>query len=155
MLEQKVRLGIECSLMLKHSKGKIITTLMTCSTKVIIQRLLYQINLLFKPIIRRTKRERTQKVLGDLLSFQKRLVEEKCLPPSKLMLEQAALATSQLVQAEHVGIDHFKCDECDYAANSSHEVKVHMHKFHREQQMPIVTNVEDGESKLAKQQEHP
>ena len=90
----------------------------------------------------------------DLLSFQKRLVEEKGLPPSKLMLGQAAHASSQLVQAEHVGIDHFKCDECDYAANSSHDVKVHIGKFYHGQQTPVVINVEDGESEVAKQQEH-
>ena len=81
----------------------------------------------------------------DLLSFQKRLVEEKGLSPSKLRLEQADHASSRLVQAEHVGIDHFKCDECDYAANSSHDVKVHIGKFHHGQQTPVVTNIEDGE----------
>ena len=32
--EEKVRMRNECSLLLKHSKGKIITTLKTCSTKI-------------------------------------------------------------------------------------------------------------------------
>ena len=81
-------------------------------------------------------------------------MEEKGLPPSKLMLEHAALASSQLIQAENVGINHFKCDECDYATNSSQELKVHMGQIHHGQQKPVVTNVENCESEVVKHQEH-
>ena len=33
-------------------------------------------------------------------------------------------------------------------------MKVHIDKFHHGQQTPVVTNVEDGESEVAKQQKH-
>mgnify|MGYP007123565965 FL=1 len=64
--------------------------------------MLYHINLLVKLIRIKRKKGKNKTRLEDLLSFQKRLVEEKGLPPSKLMLEQAALASSQLVEAEPV-----------------------------------------------------
>ena len=96
-----------------------------------------------------------KKKLGDLISFQKRLVKEKGLPPSKLMLEQAALASSRSVQAEQEVRNHFKCDKCDYATNLSHEVKVHMENIHHELQKPVVPIGPECESEVDKQQEHP
>ena len=90
-----------------------------------------------------------------MLSFHQRLVEENGLPPSKLMLEQAALASSPRVQVEPEESDHFKCAKCDYAAHSAHGVRVHMDTNHQEQQMPVVLHGKECDSKGAKHQEPP
>ena len=99
--EEKVKQGVDCSLVLKHSKGKVITIL-KCSEMV-----------LKSPEARNSsplpsstssphaeekkKRKRNKggkkKKLESMLSFHQRLVDEKGLPPSRLMLEHAALAS--------------------------------------------------------------
>ena len=140
--EEKVKHGIECSLLLKHSKGRIITTLKTCSTKKVEPKISVPTLSSNQADKKKRKKGKNTKRLGDLLSYHQRLVEEKGLPPSKLMLEQAALASFPRVQAEPEETKHFKCEKCDYATHSAHGVKVHMDKNHQVQQKPVVLNVE-------------
>ena len=95
--EEKVKQGIECSLLLKHSKGKVITTL-KCSVDWPIRNAGSVRH--FAPSTQAKEKGGTKKKkknkggkkrkLESLLAYHQRLVEEKGLPPSRLMLEQAA-----------------------------------------------------------------
>ena len=95
--EEKVKQGIECSLLLKHSKGKVITTL-KCSVDLQPPKAGSVRNP--APSTQAEEKERTKKKknnkgrkkrkLESLLAYHQRLVEEKGLPPSRLMLEHAA-----------------------------------------------------------------
>ena len=153
--EEKVKLGIECSLLLKHSKGKIITTLKTCNAIIAEPNIIVSTLSSNQADKKKRKKGKTDKRLEDLLSYHKRLVKEKGVPPSKLMLEQAALASSQRVQAELEGNHQFKCEKCDYATHSPHGVKVHMETNHQEKQVPVVLDVKESESEEVNHQEPP
>ena len=95
--EEKVKQGIECSLLLKHSKGKVITTL-KCSSDLKPPKAGGVSNL--TPSTQAEEKGRMKKKtnskggkkkkLASLLAYHQRLVVEKGLPPSRLMLEQAA-----------------------------------------------------------------
>jgi hypothetical protein len=74
-----------------------------------------------------------------LLSFQRHLVEEKGLPPSRLMLQHAAASPAQSVQAESNNIEHFKCNHCEYTTYSKHGLSVHMRYRHKKQQKPDIS----------------
>ena len=89
--EEKVKQGVECSLVLKHSKGKIVTTL-SCSVSRIPDARSPSPPAPASNPKKRRKRGGGQKRLEALLSYQQRLVEEKGLPPSRLMLQHAAVA---------------------------------------------------------------
>ena len=134
--------GLECSLVLKHSRGKIVTTL-SCSVSrnpdarspsppVPASK--------SKPKKRR-KRGGGKKRLEALLSYQQRLVEEKGLPPSRLMLQQAAVASGEeaamqarihlpTTQAGDWRQRMFKCDLCDFYSSGQEGVSDHMKKAH-------------------------
>ena len=67
-----------------------------------------------------------------MLSYQKRLVVEKGLPPSRLMLEHAALAES--LPPNNCSV--FKCDQCEFTSASKRGVNVHIGHAHKESQKP-------------------
>ena len=67
--EEKVKQGASCSLLLEHKKGVITTTLKCGSTR------------------KAFNAEGNRKKLKALPSYQERLVREKGLPPSNLMLQ--------------------------------------------------------------------
>ena len=140
--EEKVRQGAECSLLLKHRKGKITTILKSTSTRVLEPKvspstLKESSNPAEKKTVR--KKRNSKKRLEALLSFQKRLVEEKGLPPSRLMLQHAAVSPSQSVEAESSNIEHFKCDHCEYTTYSKHGLSVHMGYRHKKEQKPDIS----------------
>ena len=87
--KEKVSKGFECSLMLKHSKGRVTTILTSSSLKIPVPRKSKPAPKISAEVITR-KKGLSKKRLEALLSYQKRLVEEKGLPPSRLMLEKAA-----------------------------------------------------------------
>ena len=87
--ESKVKQGLECSLLLKHSNGKITTTLQL-STAILSPVSQAEKG---KKLKKGQKKKKSAKKLEALLSYQKRLVEEKGLPPSRLMLQHAAVET--------------------------------------------------------------
>ena len=138
--EEKVKQGVDCSLVLKHSKGKVITIL-KCSEMV-----------LKSPEARNSsplpsstssphaeekkKRKRNKggkkKKLESMLSFHQRLVDEKGLPPSRLMLEHAALAEPS---SADIGTE-FQCDQCDFRSSSKRGLSVHNGHAHKESQKP-------------------
>ena len=73
-----------------------------------------------------------------LITYQKRLVEEKGLPPSRLMLEQAASATTASLPVQMPGRDEkdFKFELCDKCFKSMHGLKTHMGHKHKDLQKP-------------------
>ena len=95
--EEKVKQGIECFLLLKHSKGKVITTL-KCSVDLqppkagSVRHLAPSSQAEEKGRTKKKKKNKggKKRKLESLLAYHQRLVEEKGLPPSRLMLEQAA-----------------------------------------------------------------
>ena len=132
--------GAECTLLLKHSKGKIETILKSRSSKISQPKVLPSAD---KPSIPAEKKKRKKankkKRLEALLAFQKRLVEEKGLPPSRLMLQQAAVSPSNSVQADIEEFEHFRCDHCEYTTFSKHGLSVHMGYRHKKQQKPDIS----------------
>ena len=137
--EEKVKQGLDCSLLLKHSKGKIITTL-KCSE-------------VLKPPKAKDGRQLTpssqaevkgrkkknkggkQKKLESLLSYHQRLVEEKGLPPSRLMLQHAVVAeAASSVPPEQAEL--FQCDQCDFTSSSKRGVSSHKGHNHKNTQKP-------------------
>ena len=114
--ESKVKLGLECSLLLKHSQGKITTTLQYSSSSLPPPH--SQAEKVKKKEQRRKKTKRSAKKFEALLAYQKRLVEEKGLPPSKLMLQHATVNTSSSspVSEPDKVREEFKCGECEFSS---------------------------------------
>ena len=82
---------MECSLFLKHRRGKIITILQCTNFKSPEAKI--KTAVLTPPAeVKKLKKKRNKKRLEALLSYLQRLVEEKGLPPSRLMLQHAAAA---------------------------------------------------------------
>ena len=111
--EEKVRQGAKCSLLLKHSNGKIETILKSTSmsAKPKVQSYAPPAS---SPVERKKRSKGSKKTrLDALLAYHQRLVVEKGMPPSRLMLEHAAQAALHPVQAEQTPND-FKCDFCDF-----------------------------------------
>ena len=117
--DEIVKQGEECSLLLKHSKGKVTATLQSV-----------------KPIspssstssstaaTRKKKNGAKTKKLDKLLAYHQRLVVEKGLPPSRLMEEHAAASSAAKKK--------FKCDQCDFETESQRGLKVHIGRSHKD-----------------------
>ena len=136
--DMMVKRGEECSLQLKHSKGKVIATLQCTS------------NTKHSPVRstspsscstaekKKKKKGSKKKRLEKLLTYHQRLVEEKGLPPSRLMEEHAASSSPAKISCEN----KFNCDLCDFASNSQRGLKVHVGKSHKD---PEELRTEDHE----------
>ena len=97
--ENLVKQGKECSLLLKHSKGKILTILKSTESRISKPKDPFPIPLISTPAEKK-KRGNKQKRLEALLAYHQRLVVEKGLPPSRLMLQHAVALMAPPVQAE-------------------------------------------------------
>ena len=119
--DRMLTLGEECSLLLKHSKGKVIATLQ-CTTPV-------KTSLLsLSPSAKEKKKKRKgskKRRLEKLLAYHQCMVEEKGLPPSRLMEEHAATAKPS-------GEKQFNCDQCNFASDSQRGLKVHVSKSNKD-----------------------
>ena len=134
--KQKVKQGAE----LKHSRGKIETILKSRSSKIIQPKVLPSDDKQYIPAEKKKRKKASKKKrLEALLAFQKRLVEEKGLPPSKLMLQLSAVSPSNSVQAENEEFEHFRYDHCEYTTYSKHGLSVHMGYRHKKQQKPDIS----------------
>ena len=138
--EGMVKRGVECSLQLKHSKGKIIATLQAttpspCPTLSSSPSLPSSAEESKK---RKKRKGSKEKRLKDLLAYHQRLVEERGLPPSRLMLQQAAVAsaTSPPSQCPGPNEEPFKCDQCGFSSKSKRGLKVHIGRSHKDIQTP-------------------
>ena len=147
--EDKAKQGIVCSLTLTHSKGKV-TTIFKLVTPDARQSLpvasLPQAEAEKKQQRRRKKRKSAgKKRLESLLSFQERLVRERGLPPSRLMLQhgvgkepisqnkqppQQAKPNLPTRPASSYKDRWFKCDLCEFYSRAKEGVSAHWEKAH-------------------------
>ena len=123
--DKMVKQGEECSLLLKHSKGKVVSTLQ-CITPV---KTLTSLPSSPPSALEKKKKRKGAKKLEKLLAYHQRLVVEKGLPPSRLMEEHAALSTPP--PAKSPSSSQFECDRCDFASDTQRGLKVHMGKSHK------------------------
>ena len=135
--------GVECSLLLKHSKGKVTamlqsTTPRPCST-------LSSSSPSPSSAKRRKKTKGSkEKRLKALLDYHQRLVVERGLPPSRLM-EQHAAASAVLPPPPDQSLGPrgklFNCDQCDFSSDSQRGLKVHVGRSHKVQQAAEILQV--------------
>ena len=128
--EEKVKQGIECSLLLNHSKGKVITTL-KCSADLqppeagSVRHLAPSTQAEEKGRTKKRKKNKggKKKKLESLLAYHQRLVVEKGLPPSRLMLEQAAQKQSSSSSKESQKPEVLRHSELNQSLNTSSTVE--------------------------------
>jgi hypothetical protein len=148
--EEMVKQGKECSLILKHNKGNV-TVKLQSTNKV---SSLPQAPLSASPAVKKRKKTSKKKRLERLLAYHQRLVEERGLPPSRLMLQQAAVvsatasSTSQPSQSPGQNEKQFKCDQCEFSSESQRGLKVHMGRRHKDLQLPETLRAEEHEESL-------
>ena len=137
--EEKVKQGVECSLLLEHSKGKV-TTILKCTTakepnaRAPIPVSTSQAE---KKKKKNNNKGGKKKRLEALLSYHQRLVEEKGLPPSRLMLQHAAAVPAPPPPV-------FSCEHCDFSSTTQRGVKVHIGHIHKDlQQIETLRNEEE------------
>ena len=132
--DKMVKLDRECSLLLKHSKGKVIATLQ-CTTPI---KTTTSSNFSTPSAEEEKKKKRRRKggkkrKLEKLLAYHQRLVAEKGLPPSRLMEEHAALSVSPSTKI--TSEKQFKCDQCDFGSDTQRGLKVHVGRSHKESEV--------------------
>ena len=125
--DRMVKQGNECSLLLKHSKGKVTVT-MQCTTPATPLAMSSSTSLSSSAKRKKMKGGKKRK-LEKLLAYHQRLVVEKGLPPSRLMEEHAA--TFSAPSAQSTGTKKFKCEQCDFNSESQRGLKVHIGKSHK------------------------
>ena len=142
--EGMVKRGEECSLLLKHSKGKITVTLQ-CTTPTTPS------SSTSSPSSSAKKRKKSkgskEKRLKALLDYHQRLVVEKGLPPSRLMEQHAAASTtdpSSPAQSSGPKEKQFQCDQCDFSSESQRGLKVHVGRSHKNPEILREELVEDS-----------
>ena len=76
--------------------------------------------------------------IPKLLAYHKRLVEEKGLPPSNLMLKHAAEASSPSPPTQKPGKEEskFLCDQCESKFELKHKWKKHIGNKNKDIQKP-------------------
>ena len=128
--EEMVKRGVECSLMLRHSKGKI-TAMLQCTTPASSSAPSSTSSAEKKKKRKRNKEKR----LKALLDYHQRLVVEKGLPPSRLMEQQAAAAAAvspaPVPEPGQVSGEAIKCDQCDFVSKSTRGLKTHTSRVHK------------------------
>ena len=128
--DRMVKQGKECSLLLKHSKGKVVATLQC--TKSNTPSAQSSSTPLSSSAKRKKKKGGKQRKLEKLLAYHQRLVVEKGLPPSRLMEEHAAISSTLPTPTDQsTGSKKFKCDQCDFASDSQRGLKVHVGRSHK------------------------
>ena len=145
--EEKVKEGFDCTLLLKHSKGKV-TTILKCSKLVASSDAR---NSVPQPAVsptqaevakrKKKRRKMSKKKLESLLSYQERLAREKGLPPSRLMLQHAAVVPPLPASKE------FQCDQCEFSSTSKRGLSKHKSCKHKKSEEPeILREVEQNQS---------
>jgi hypothetical protein len=150
--EEKVRQGAECSLLLKHSKGRIFTILKTSEARIPEAKAPAPAST--SPAEKKKTKKRNKgskkKRLEALLSFHQRLVDEEGMPPSKLMMEHglAAAASVPAKKAEQKSSQQFKCDLCEYTNTTQRGVNSHKGHKHKVSPKPEALRDEQAEQSL-------
>ena len=125
--EEMLKRGEECSLLLKHSKGRVTFSLQgitSAKSSSVAEISSSPVSSAKNKKKKRKQKRRSKKRLEALLSYHQRLVEEKGLPPSRLMLQQAGAAKVT-----------FKCEQCEFSSTSQRDVKDHKSRVHTEQSL--------------------
>ena len=138
-----VKRGKECSLLLKHSKGKVFASLQCTTTAQPTTPVSPSPSLSPSAKRRKKKSGGKKQKLEKLLAYHQRLVVEKGLPPSRLMEEHAA--ASPAPTANSTSGKQFKCDQCDFASDSQRGLKVHVGRSHKD---PEVLRAEEQDVSL-------
>ena len=138
--EEKVKQGLDCSLMLKHSKG-MVNTILKCNVVVGSPdaRKPSPQSAASSPQTQERKKKKKKKrknnggrkKLESLISYQERLTKEKGLPPSRLMLQHAAAVQSLPLQ-------EFQCDQCDFTSTSKRVLSNHKSHKHKNSEKPEI-----------------
>ena len=129
--EAMVKQGEECSLFLKHSDGRITATLQ-CTTSSASSTSTPPAGELKKKKTKKKSKGNKKRRFEALLAFHQRLVDEKGLPPSRLMKQHAAASESASASQNTELRKPFKCDQCNFSSDSKRGLKVHIGKAHRE-----------------------
>ena len=129
--EAMVKQGEECSLFLKHSDGRITATLQ-CTTSSASSTSTPPAGELKKKKKKKKSKGNKKRRFEALLAFHQRLVDEKGLPPSRLMKQHAAASESASASQNTELRKPFKCDQCNFSSDSKRGLKVHIGKAHRE-----------------------
>ena len=144
--EEKVRQGLECSILFKHRRGKITTTLQTSCSNSLAAKTNVKVTVPQAEKTKKKKKPMNTKRLQALLSYHQRLVNERGLPPSRLMLQHASAAPSPSPPAQRPELkgsdEEFKCDKCDYTSTSKQGVSIHKGHQHKELKKPEILRVE-------------
>ena len=140
-----MRLGMECLLSLKH------TTILTTSksqnpdakgTDLANSQAEKNVN-------RKKNKGGNKQRLEKLLSYHKRLVVEKGLPPSRLMLQHASSPlSSHFVQRPEPNESKFKCNQCGGLFNTKQGLNMHTRMMHKKTQKPEKLRVENANDSL-------
>jgi hypothetical protein len=140
--EEKVKEGTECSLLLKHSKGEIITILTTSVSRSSEARAPVTSKASQAEKTKKKKKNKGNKTkrLESLISFQQKLVRDKGLPATKLMMQHAAAEESSPSPAQTTeqekNSELFKCDLCEFRNSTKQGVNSHKEHTHKDQQKP-------------------
>ena len=135
--KKKVKQGRECSLLLKHKNGKVTTTLKVSKDVKSEAR--------FPKTDSKSEAENKNQTKGGrklatLLAYHQRLVDEKGLPPSNLMVQHAAEMSSTSSPAQKPGqediFNTFKCDLCQILLKTKQKLGKHMRNKHTDLQKP-------------------
>ena len=126
--DRMVKQGKECSLLLKHSNGKVFATLQ-CTTPTTTSTPTNSSTSLSSSAKRKKKKKGGKRKLEKLLAYHQRLVVEKGLPPSRLMEKHAVISSTPSDQS--TGAEKFKCDHCDFTTDSQRGLKVHVGRSHK------------------------
>ena len=125
--------GRECSLLLEYRNGKVTTTLKVSKLRRSEARTPISDTKSQAEKINKGYGGKKKKNLSKLLDYHQKLVDEKGLPPSKLMLKHAAKAPSASPPKDGCT---FQCDQCENKFNSKRKLKQHMRNKHTNLQKP-------------------
>ena len=135
--EQQVKQGKDWSLILKYQGGKITNTLQVSRRhKAVAPKIDSEptSSSQDEKNNRDVKKKNKKKSLEKLLSYHQHIVNEKGLPPSRLMLQHSQQNNEQ-----------FKCDQCDFKATSLKHLEVHKNATHKAQNI-LISLVKEIES---------
>ena len=128
--EEMVKRGEECSLLLSHSKGKITATLQC--TKPSPSSSLATASPSPPQAKRKKNKGNKERRLKSLLAYHQRLVDEKGLPPSRLMEQHAVAPDLNPSNPEQISdAKNVQCEQCDFSTNSQRGLKVHIGRAHK------------------------
>ena len=145
--EHKVKQGKECSLLLEFQNGNVIPTLKVSKSKSSEAKTQKADS---KPLDEKKSKKKKKHDIPKLLAYHKRLLEEKGLPPSNLMLGHAAEVSSPSPQTQKPGKEEskFKCNYCENRFKLKRNLMKHIRNIHKDIQKPEYLRDEQADTSL-------